>query len=100
MGNEKIGNDKSSTAKKTPAVGLTVYVATYNLLRTLGLTTVFGNPGSTEQPFSQIARSAQIAGSQIAGSGLAIIHSQIAGRSQRIEETSGQCSSACFGTVQ
>ena len=80
MGNEKIGNDKSSTAKKTPAVGLTVYVATYNLLRTLGLTTV---------------RSAQIA-----GSGLAIIHSQIAGRSQRIEETSGQCSSACFGTVQ
>ena len=23
----------------------------YNLLRTLGLTTVFGNPGSTEQPF-------------------------------------------------
>jgi benzoylformate decarboxylase len=29
----------------------TVYDATYNLLRTLGLTTVFGNPGSTEQPF-------------------------------------------------
>lgn len=30
---------------------LTVYHATYNLLRKLGLTTVFGNPGSTEQPF-------------------------------------------------
>lgn len=30
---------------------LTVYDATYNLLRELGLTTVFGNPGSTEQPF-------------------------------------------------
>ena len=51
MGNEKIENDKSSTANQTPAVGLTVYDATYNLLRTLGLTTVFGNPGSTEQPF-------------------------------------------------
>src|ERR1700743_1030439 len=34
--------------KQTP---LTVYDATYNLLRKLGLTTVFGNPGSTEQPF-------------------------------------------------
>jgi benzoylformate decarboxylase len=30
---------------------LTVYQATYNLLRQLGLTTIFGNPGSTEQPF-------------------------------------------------
>ncbi|MGA9463221.1 MAG: benzoylformate decarboxylase [Terracidiphilus sp.] len=30
---------------------LTVYDATYNLLRKLGLTTIFGNPGSTEQPF-------------------------------------------------
>ena len=30
---------------------LTVWDATYNLLRKLGLTTVFGNPGSTEQPF-------------------------------------------------
>ncbi len=30
---------------------LTVHDATYNLLRKLGLTTVFGNPGSTEQPF-------------------------------------------------
>jgi benzoylformate decarboxylase len=28
---------------------LTVYDATYNLLRKLGLTTIFGNPGSTEQ---------------------------------------------------
>ena len=30
---------------------LTVYDATYNLLRKLGLTTIFGNPGSTGQPF-------------------------------------------------
>jgi benzoylformate decarboxylase len=30
---------------------LTVYEATYNLLRALELTTIFGNPGSTEQPF-------------------------------------------------
>ena len=30
---------------------LTVYQATYDLLRKLGLTTIFGNPGSTEQPF-------------------------------------------------
>jgi benzoylformate decarboxylase len=30
---------------------MTVWEATYNLLRNLGLTTVFGNPGSTEQPF-------------------------------------------------
>jgi benzoylformate decarboxylase len=29
---------------------LTVWAATYDLLRSLGLTTVFGNPGSTEQP--------------------------------------------------
>src|SRR5580698_6692322 len=29
---------------------LTVYQATYDLLRKLGLTTIFGNPGSTEQP--------------------------------------------------
>src|ERR1700750_1237867 len=29
----------------------TVWEATYNLLRKLGLTTIFGNPGSTEQPF-------------------------------------------------
>jgi len=29
----------------------TVHEATYDLLRSLGLTTVFGNPGSTEEPF-------------------------------------------------
>ena len=29
----------------------TVHEVTYDLLRTLGLTTVFGNPGSTEQTF-------------------------------------------------
>jgi len=32
-------------------VEITVHAATYNLLRNLGLTTIFGNPGSTEQPF-------------------------------------------------
>ena len=31
----------------------TVRSVTYDLLRTLRLTTVFGNPGSTEQPFLQ-----------------------------------------------
>jgi hypothetical protein len=30
---------------------ITVHDATYNLLHKLGLTTIFGNPGSTEQPF-------------------------------------------------
>ncbi|WP_155762970.1 hypothetical protein [Mycobacterium colombiense] len=29
----------------------TVWDVTYDLLRSLGLTTVFGNPGSTEQTF-------------------------------------------------
>jgi benzoylformate decarboxylase len=32
---------------------LTVHDATYGLLRKLGITTVFGNPGSTEQTFLQ-----------------------------------------------
>src|SRR5271168_575767 len=32
---------------------MTVHEATYNLLRRLGLTTIFGNPGSTEQPFTK-----------------------------------------------
>jgi benzoylformate decarboxylase len=36
---------------KQSNVQMTVHDATYNLLRRLGLTTVFGNPGSTEQPF-------------------------------------------------
>jgi benzoylformate decarboxylase len=36
---------------KQSNVQMTVHQATYNLLRRLGLTTVFGNPGSTEQPF-------------------------------------------------
>ncbi len=40
-------SDKKSASGET----LTVYDATYNLLRALGLTTIFGNPGSTEQPF-------------------------------------------------
>ena len=29
----------------------TVRSATYDLLRELGMTTIFGNPGSTEEPF-------------------------------------------------
>jgi benzoylformate decarboxylase len=33
------------------AKGKTVHEVTYDLLRELGLTTVFGNPGSTEQTF-------------------------------------------------
>ena len=33
----------------------TVWSATYDLLRALQLTTVFGNPGSTEQPLWQTA---------------------------------------------
>jgi benzoylformate decarboxylase len=36
---------------KKSEVQMTVHEATYDLLRRLGLTTVFGNPGSTEQPF-------------------------------------------------
>lgn len=39
------------TKDQPNALQLTVHQATYNLLRRLGLTTVFGNPGSTEQPF-------------------------------------------------
>src|ERR1700752_3547513 len=39
-----------SKDKQTDAP-MTVHEATYNLLRTLGMTTIFGNPGSTEQPF-------------------------------------------------
>ena len=35
------------------AIAQTVHDATYDLLRSLGLTTVFGNPGSTEQTFLQ-----------------------------------------------
>ncbi len=34
-------------------MSMTVREATYDLLRQLGLTTIFGNPGSTEEPFLQ-----------------------------------------------
>lgn len=37
--------------EKNTDVQMTVHEATYSLLRRLGLTTIFGNPGSTEQPF-------------------------------------------------
>ena len=36
-----------------PTLHPTVHDVTFDLLRTLGLTTVFGNPGSTEQTFLQ-----------------------------------------------
>jgi benzoylformate decarboxylase len=39
------------TNDKQNEVPMTVHEATYRLLRKLGLTTIFGNPGSTEQPF-------------------------------------------------
>src|ERR1700676_1746369 len=42
---------KEMTNEKQSEVSMTVHEATYRLLRKLGLTTVFGNPGSTEQPF-------------------------------------------------
>src|SRR3954463_7158761 len=32
---------------------MTIHDATYDLLRSLGLTTIFGNPGSTEETFLQ-----------------------------------------------
>jgi hypothetical protein len=44
---QPIGNRETD---QLPSTG-TVHDATYDLLRKLGLTTVFGNPGSTEQPF-------------------------------------------------
>lgn len=34
-----------------PSETQTIWAVTYDLLRALGLTTIFGNPGSTEQPF-------------------------------------------------
>src|SRR5580692_2687822 len=39
------------TKEKQNEVSMTVHEATYRLLRRLGMTTIFGNPGSTEQPF-------------------------------------------------
>jgi benzoylformate decarboxylase len=40
-----------SVANPTGQVAETVWGTTYDLLRSLGLTTIFGNPGSTEQSF-------------------------------------------------
>lgn len=40
-----------ATRDEQPETRMTVWDATYNLLRKLEMTTVFGNPGSTEQPF-------------------------------------------------
>jgi len=44
---EAAGERKNAPSKHQ----VTVWDATYSLLRKLGLTTIFGNPGSTEQPF-------------------------------------------------
>ena len=41
----RIASDPSAGSART------VHDVTYDLLRTLGLTTIFGNPGSTEEPF-------------------------------------------------
>jgi benzoylformate decarboxylase len=47
-------NSKTEVQMSVPDAAnspMSVQDATYNLLRKLGLTTIFGNPGSTEQPF-------------------------------------------------
>jgi hypothetical protein len=45
-------HEVANMSENRPNNGLmTVHDATHNLLRKLGLTTIFGNPGSTEQPF-------------------------------------------------
>jgi benzoylformate decarboxylase len=44
------GNNIVKSCEETDAV-TTVRSATYDLLRELGMTTIFGNPGSTEEPF-------------------------------------------------
>jgi thiamine pyrophosphate-dependent acetolactate synthase large subunit-like protein len=49
----------------------TVRSVTYDLLRSLGLTTVFGNPGSTEQPFLQ--ESPGVPGLDLPGLGIAAV---------------------------
>ena len=61
MANETLGRkvtDGSTAACEhhvmhAMAEARTVHDVTYELLRALGLTTVFGNPGSTEQTFLQ-----------------------------------------------
>lgn len=45
------GRDAGAPRVQEPQAGQTVWAVTYDLLRALGLTTIFGNPGSTEQPF-------------------------------------------------
>jgi benzoylformate decarboxylase len=45
------GGSKKGTGDMASEKTQTVWTTTYDLLRALGLTTVFGNPGSTEQPF-------------------------------------------------
>jgi benzoylformate decarboxylase len=58
MGSEHLDTPVAGRAPRTPAPQrsqradqVTVHDATYNLLRRLEMTTIFGNPGSTEQPF-------------------------------------------------
>ena len=47
----RVVHDGGERIGRTMANAKTVHEVTYDLLRTLGLTTVFGNPGSTEQTF-------------------------------------------------
>src|ERR1700694_5952487 len=53
MGLTEIGARLKSLrqAEERPALMKTVHQATYELLRTHAMTTVFGNPGSNELPF-------------------------------------------------
>jgi benzoylformate decarboxylase len=48
---QEIGEGRRRDREKLMANEKTVHEVTYQLLRELGLTTVFGNPGSTEQTF-------------------------------------------------
>ena len=43
--------DTTTRTERTQVTPPTVREATFDLLRSLGLTTVFGNPGSTEETF-------------------------------------------------
>ena len=49
---KRLGLDMASAAKHGFEAGSqTVHDATYEVLRSLGMTTIFGNPGSNELPF-------------------------------------------------
>jgi benzoylformate decarboxylase len=50
MAKQHAQSDAAAASAATPAAQVTVRAAVIELLRSLGLTTVFGNPGSTELP--------------------------------------------------